>query len=40
MDEYTKAISAAMRPLRSLGAQLLRDAALGHKEYPDEVEDK
>ena len=36
MGAYMKQLFDAIRPKRSKGCQLLRDAALGHKEYPDD----
>ena len=38
MGQLKKELFAHRRPKRSKGAQLLRDAALGHPEYPDPQE--
>ena len=35
MDQYKATLDGMIRPTRSRGAQLLRDTALGHPEYPD-----
>ena len=35
LEIYKRELSDAIRPKRSKGCQLLRDAALGHKEYPE-----
>lgn len=37
LNNYKKGIFDAMLPKRSKGAQLLRDAALGHPEYPKHI---
>lgn len=36
LDVYKKNIFNTLLPKRSKGTQLLRDAALGHQEYPDD----
>lgn len=37
MDQWKKEMTYKLGlPNRSAGTQLLRDAALGHKEYPDD----
>jgi hypothetical protein len=35
LDKFKQSIFEGMRPKRSKGAQMLRDAALGHPEYPE-----
>lgn len=35
MENMKRGLWGEILPKRSAGAQLLRDAALGHKEYPD-----
>lgn len=36
IDQYKKTLEMMGRPKRSAGAQMLRDAALGHPEYPED----
>lgn len=36
MKQYKSSLEMMLRPKRSAGAQMLRDAALGHPEYPED----
>lgn len=38
MEEYRRHINDQLKPKRSKAAQMLRDAALGHPEYPEKSE--
>lgn len=38
MEEMKRQMGVPTRPKRTKGAQLLRDAALGHPEYPEKAE--